>query len=239
MTDSNPSGGWTRTLLMLAGALLAGIAGGWTAGTITSGSGDDGVRDYLLANPEVLPEAMQELQRREQADRLAPVQTAVTEPFPGAVLGNPQGTKVLVEFSDYACGYCRQSVADVEALVAADPDLKVVIRELPILSPDSFDAAQMALAAAEQGKFEAFHTTMFEAGRVTPETILASARTAGVDVGKAQAAIAADRYRAEVEKNLALSETLGIGGTPAWVAGDTVLAGAIGQTRLAAALGDD
>ena len=79
----------------------------------------------------------------------------------------PQGTVTLVEFSDYACTYCRQSVADVDALIAANPDLKVVMREYPILSPESVDAARMALAAAQQGKYAAFHDAMFRLGPPT------------------------------------------------------------------------
>ena len=132
---------WFMTLIV---ALAAGFAGAalWD----TSGLGGQSTRDYLLANPEVLPQAMEVLQQRDLMARIEPLRGELETPFPGAVLGNPAGSVTLVEFSDYACTYCRQSVADVAALVAANPDLKVVMREYPILSPESLDAARMALA---------------------------------------------------------------------------------------------
>ena len=133
-----------RWLLTLVIALAAGF-GGAAAWDLT-GLGGTATRDYLLANPEVLPEAMDVLQQREQLARIEPMRAQLETPFPGAVLGNPQGKVTLVEFTDYACGYCRQSVADVDALIAANPDLKVVMREYPILSPGSVDAARMASA---------------------------------------------------------------------------------------------
>jgi hypothetical protein len=98
-----------------------------------------------------------------------PLRGALETPFPGAVLGNPQGRVTLVEFTDFACTYCRGSVADVEALVAANPDLKVVVRELPIISAQSVPAARMGLAAAAQGKYRAFHKAMFSGERPSPE----------------------------------------------------------------------
>src|SRR5690606_23408943 len=146
-------------------------------------------RAYLLSNPEVLPEAMDVLQQRELVARIEPLRNDLEAPFPGAVLGNPSGSVTLVEFSDYACTYCRQSRDDVDALIAANPDLKVVIREYPILRPESLDAARMALAAAQQGKYAAFHDAMFRLGPPSAETIEAAARQAGVDLALARATI--------------------------------------------------
>ena len=130
------------------------------------------VRSYILEHPEILPEAMEKLQARETEARLAPLRGAVETPFPGAVMGNPQGKITLVEFTDFACTYCRSSVADVEALVKANPDLKVVVRELPIIAPESEPAARMGLAAAAQGKYAAFHKAMFSGERPAPAASL-------------------------------------------------------------------
>jgi len=129
---------WTA-LLPVVLAIPAGFAGAalWDV----SGLGDRATHDYLLANPEVLPQAVDVLQKREQAKRIGPLRADLERPFPGAVLGNPAGKVTLVEFSDYACTYCRASVADVNALIAANPDLRVVVREYPILHPESVDAA--------------------------------------------------------------------------------------------------
>lgn len=231
MTD-NQTSAWPKFAAVAAIGALAGFGGGWAAGTF-AGPGDDNFRQYLLANPEVLPEAMQELQNKEMASRLEPLREAVTTAYPGAVLGNPQGSKVLVEFSDYACGFCRQSAQDVATLVANDPELKVVIREFPILSEDSVVAARMALAAAEQGKFAAFHEAMFELGPPNEQTVEQAAKVAGLDLVAANTAILAGKYDAELAQNRQLGSALGLDGTPAWIVGDAVLAGALGQDRLA------
>src|SRR5690606_17533145 len=159
-------------------------------------------------------------------------------PFRGAVLGNPQGTVTLVEFSDYACTYCRQSVADVEALVAANPDLKVVVREFPILSPESVDAARMALAAAQQGRYAAFHDAMFRLGPPSAETIEAAATEAGVDLASARAAIATGMFDAQLQANANLAARLGISGTPGWVVGDQALNGAVGREAIGEAIAE-
>ena len=187
---------WLATLII---ALAAGFAG--AAAWDLTGLGGSTTRDYLLSHPEVLPEAMDVLQQRDQLARIEPLRAELEAPFPGAVLGNPQGTVTLVEFTDYACGYCRQSVADVDALIAANPDLKVVIREYPILSPESVEAAQMALAAARQGRYRQFHAAMFRLGPPSAESIEAAAAQAGVDLAQARAAIASGAFDRQLQAN--------------------------------------
>ncbi|HYD23214.1 MAG TPA: DsbA family protein [Croceibacterium sp.] len=225
-----------RWLLTLVIALAAGFAG--AAAWDLAGLGGRATRDYLLANPEVLPEAMDVLQRREQQARIEPLRRELETPFPGAVLGNPAGTVTLVEFSDYACTYCRQSVADVAALIAANPDLRVVIREYPILAPESVDAARMALAAAQQGRFAAFHDAMYRLGPPSAESIEAAATEAGVDLARARAAIAGGGLDAQLQANHALASQLGISGTPGWVVGDQALNGALGRAALGEAVAE-
>jgi protein-disulfide isomerase len=215
-------------------ALASGFAG--SALWDLSGLGDRATRAYLLANPEVLPEAMQVLQQREQLARIEPMRGELETPFPGAVLGNPAGKVTLVEFTDYACTYCRQSVADVDALVAANPDLKVVMREYPILSRESIDAARMALAAAQQGRYARFHAAMFRLGPPSAQTIEAAAREAGVDLAQAQAAIASGMFDGHLQGNAAMAGELGISGTPGWVIGDQALNGAVGREALGEAI---
>lgn len=219
-----------RWLLTVAIALAAGFAG--SALWDFSGLGDRSTRAYLLANPEVLPEAMDVLQQREQVARIEPLRSELERPFPGAVLGNPSGSVTLVEFSDYACTYCRQSVADIAALVAENPDLKVVMREYPILSPESIDAARMALAAAQQGKYARFHDAMFRLGPPTPEVIEAAAKEAGIDLALAKTAIDSGMFDAQLRANAALASQLGITGTPGWIIGNQALNGAVGRQAI-------
>ena len=222
---------WFMTLIV---ALAAGFAGAalWD----TSGLGGQSTRDYLLANPEVLPQAMEVLQQRDLMARIEPLRGELETPFPGAVLGNPAGSVTLVEFSDYACTYCRQSVADVAALVAANPDLKVVIREYPILSPESLDAARMALAAAQQGRYARFHDAMFRLGPPSAESIEAAATEAGVDLARARAAIASGVFDPHLQANSQLAAQLGISGTPGWVIGRQALNGAVGRATIGEAI---
>ena len=222
---------WFMTLIV---ALAAGFAGAalWDV----TGLGGRATRDYLLANPEVLPEAIEVLQQREQLALIEPLRGELETPFPGAVLGNPQGSVTLVEFSDYACTYCRQSVADVAALVAADPDLKVVIREYPILRAESVDAARMALAAAQQGRYAQFHDAMFRLGPPTAETIEAAAKESGVDLARARAAIDTGAFDSQLQANAQLAAQLGISGTPGWVIGDRALNGAVGRAEIGEAI---
>lgn len=210
-------------------ALVAGFGGAalWSL----SGLGDAQVRSYLIANPEILPEMAEAFQQREAAGRVAEAGDAVSQPFPGAVLGNPEGSVTLVEFSDYACTYCRASMPHVEALIAANPDLKVVIREWPIFE-GSEASARMALAAAEQGKFAAFHRAMFERGSPSAASVEAAATAAGLDMAAARVFAASREVDAEIARNQMLARQLGFGGTPSWVVGEQAIEGAVGPERL-------
>ncbi|NOW45536.1 protein-disulfide isomerase [Novosphingobium sp. SG751A] len=226
----------------IALASLFGLAGGLVGATIAPmlpfGHAEQvkAVREALLERPEILSEAAEKLKSGEAEKQLAQVAPQALKPFPGAVIGNPQGKHVLVEFMDYACGYCRASEEDVAKLVAADPQAQVVIRQLPILTPESVDAAKMALAAAKQGKYAAFHKAMFAAGRPNAQTIAAAAQSATLDMAAAQKVVADPATQAEIEANLALARHLGLGGTPSWIAGGKILGGAVGYDALAAAI---
>ena len=194
------------------------------------------VREYILAHPEVLPQAMERLQQRESAAQIAPMRGALETPFPGAVLGNPDGKVTLVEFTDFACTYCRQSMKTLEGLIAKNPDLRVVIRELPIIAPESEPAARMALAAAAQGKYSAYHKLMFEGPRPSGDSIAAAASAAGMDLAAARSFGASSGVEAELKRNLETARQLGVNGTPAWIIGDTLISGAVPATDLQAAI---
>ncbi|MHA6721705.1 DsbA family protein [Sphingomonas sp. RS2018] len=221
-------------LLCLAGAIGGGVV--LAAQTLRGGGGASNVRSYLLANPDVIPEAMQVLQDRETGKLVAANRAAILDPFPGAVDGNPQGDVTIVTYMDYACGFCRASLPDIARIVAEDDRVRIVYRELPILSADSRSAAEWALAAAEQGKYMAFHTALYAAGRPNPASIAAAAAKAGLDLPRARATIASPAVAAEIEKNLRMAGTLGMTGTPAWVIGDRILSGAVGHDGLAKAV---
>ena len=233
-TDTQRATGGSRIALVIALMAVAGV-GGWFAHRQLAPATDKAaieqiVRATILDHPEILPQAMDNLQRNQGRSQLAEVKGPVQQPFPGAVLGNPNGAVTLVEFTDFACGYCRKSVPDIAALTKANPDLRIVVRELPIISPHSPDAARMALAAAEQGKYQQFHDAMFAAGQLDPATIEAAARTAGLDLDRAHRVAASAPVTAEIRQNMALAQKLGFQGTPSWVAGDQLIAGAVAWT---------
>lgn len=194
------------------------------------------VRDYILANPEIIPQAMQALQAREQGKLVAANRSAFETPYAGGFIGNPKGDVTVVQFFDYACGYCRQSLADVNRLVAQDRNVRVVFRELPILSDESEAAARVSLAAAEQGKFATFHEALYAAGRPSDATIKAASAQAGLDRDRTAATIRTPRVQQEIATNLNLMRSIGATGTPTWIVGDQVLAGAVGYDALVKAV---
>ena len=218
--DRSGNAGWKAALgAGLIGALIGGGAVAFTA--------RQSVRDYLLENPEVIPEAMERLHERQAAKVVGANRAALETPFAGAWAGAGDADVVLVEFFDYACAYCRKSNADVERLLREDAKLKVVWREWPVLGPDSEAAARASLAAALAGRFKPFHDRMFAAGRPTQEA-LGEARGA-LGVTRDLPAAATDR---ELAKNFQLARAIEATGTPTFVVGDQILQGAVGYEAL-------
>jgi protein-disulfide isomerase len=237
MTDEK-----NRTPLLLAigaFALLSAFAGYLFLNGSGSRAGTEKiVREYLLANPEIIPEAMAVLQKRETIKRLSSAGGGVTKPFPGAETGNPKGDVTIVEFTDYNCGYCKKSVEDLSRLAAEDKNLRVVFREVPVLSETSRDAALWALAAANQGKHNAFHLAMFDIGRPDDQTLRQAATRAGVDIAAAERFITTPAATAEIESNIELMRKIGFNGTPTFIIGDQIVEGAMGYDVLKKAVAD-
>lgn len=222
-----------NTLLTALLALVFGFLGAatWSA----SGLADNRTRAYLLDNPSILKEVATALAEEETRERLSAAGSDLYEPFPGVVMGNPQGSKVLVEFTDYNCPYCEASLADIQKLIEGDPDLKVVLREWPIFE-GSEGAARMALAAGMQGKYREFHETMFAIGDTSPAGVELAARQSGLDLERARADAASEAVSVELVRNLTFARELGFSGTPAFIAGDTPIGGAVGYEALKEAL---
>lgn len=183
------------------------------------------VRAYILENPEIITQAVEILQKREATARMDSVGDTLDKPYPGAIAGNPDGDVIVVKFTDYNCGYCRASLAEVDKLIAKDKGVKVVYRELPILSQTSKTAALWALAAAKQGKYWAFHNAMFKAGSANDASIKSAARSAGLDLAAAQEAVASDEANAELQQNVGMMQQLGFNGTPTFVIGGQIMEG--------------
>ncbi len=220
----------------LAIAAVAGIAIGALAMLLLGGGvGDERikrvVRNTLLEQPEILPEAMAELNRKEAAAAIGPRRAEFETPYQGAWAGAEDGDVVLVEFFDYACGYCRQSNEAIDRLLAEDPRLKVVWRELPVLGPPSQEAALASLVAADQRRFRPFYQAVFAAGRPTPETIRAAMAQAGV-----QPAAPSQAHQTEIQRNVELAGLVRASGTPTFVIGEKIFHGAVPYEQLKEAI---
>jgi protein-disulfide isomerase len=204
------------------------------------------VRNYLTTNPELLVAALRaaEAQLSRDADAktaglIADHRQEIYDDPQSPTGGNPHGKVTLVEFFDYRCPYCKQTQPTLAKLLATDPQLRLVYKEFPILGPVSVTAARAALAAARQGKYEAFHEAMMDArGSITDGTVYRVAGEVGLDVDRLKRDMAAPEIGAAVEANVKLAEALDISGTPAFVIGDRVIPGAIDLPELKKLIAD-
>lgn len=196
------------------------------------------VHDYVLAHPEIIPQAIQKLQDQQTGSMVAANRSAITDPVGSAWAGNSKGDVTLVEYFDYDCGYCRASLPMLAELVKNDPNLRIVFREFPVLTPESETAARWSLAAAKAGKFEQFHQALYAGGPVSDATIVAAAKAVGLDPAKLRTAAAASWTEDEIQKNLAVGRQLGMTGTPSWVIGDRVISGALPIDRMKQMIAD-
>lgn len=191
------------------------------------------VRDYLVQHPEVLYEAQKEWNRRQEAKaaerRGAALSTyvqTIDKSKLHAVLGNPQGDVTLVEFFDYNCGYCRRAVKDVDAMIDADPKLRVVLIELPVIREESLGAAQVSLAVSRVApdKFKTFHDRMLSGQSLATKTsALAVAKAVGVDSKALEAGLAKPEIEAALLESKSLADSLGVEATPTFVVGQDVV----------------
>lgn len=201
------------------------------------------IKDYLLKNPEIIQETLIELDRRQREAEVAARQKALKELGPqlasskyNAVAGNPQGDVTIVEFFDYNCGFCKRGLTDLQRLMKDDPKLKVVLKDLPILSAGSRDAAAVALAVKASVKPEVFwdfHVKlMSKTGQIGKAQALEVAKSVGADLAAIEKDIASPEIANAFEESRKLADALGMSGTPAYVIADEVVIGAVGYDKL-------
>lgn len=222
-----------QIILTLVFAIVGGFAG--AAAYMGLGLADRHTESYLMANPDLLPRMVERWENKQAEDRLARAGDDVRTPFAGAVLGNPDGKHTLIKFTDYNCGYCRASVEEVQKLIAKDPELRVIIREWPIFE-GSDRAASWALAAARQGKFEPFFSTVFADGDTSEAGLVAAAEKVGLDLARLRTDAASPQIAYELSRNTQFARELGFTGTPSWVVGNQIIEGAVPAETLAEAL---
>jgi protein-disulfide isomerase len=239
----------------VAARLRVTPAGGSGAGALAAALSDGQrleveamIRNYLIANPEIIRDAINELQRREDAAARAAQVAAISDNAQlifnsnrQVVFGNPNGDVTLVEFLDYNCGYCRASHQDMLDLIAKDPNLKVVLKEFPVLGDGSVQAAQVAVAVhlVAPEKYFAFHDALIrERGQVDGERALAIAAEVGLDAEMVRAKLSDDEIQSTINESYDLAGKLGLTGTPSYVTQKEVIVGAVGYTSLRARLDD-
>ena len=204
----------------------------------------DFIRQYLMENPEVVRDAMQELDRKQQAaedaarsDSLKAMSSEIFHNQDDLVGGNPKGKVAMVEFFDYNCGYCKRAFPDVMKLIDGDKDLKLVMKEFPILGPGSVYAARAALASRKQGKYWEYHLAMMaHEGRVDEAVADQIAEAQGLDLKKLKADMDSDEVTQVINHNMQLADSLKIQGTPAFIIDQTVIPGAVGYDALTATI---
>lgn len=192
------------------------------------------VKDYLLQNPQVLVEVQTALEQKMAKEEAERTKTLVADNakeiyrHPDApVAGNPNGDITVVEFFDYNCGYCKRGFHNIRELIEKDKNVRVVFKELPILSKDSEDAAKIALAARAQGKYWELHQAMIESkGRVTEAAALEMAGKLGLDVAKLKADKDSEAVKGELARVEALARKMNISGTPHFLVGSEAIGGA-------------
>lgn len=193
------------------------------------------IHDYLMNNPKVLAEALAHADDVAKEEQATAAKTAIVahrdelERDPASpVMGNPSGDVTVVEFFDYRCPYCKASEASVEALLQHDKQVRLVLKEYPILGADSIFASRVALVAQKHGKYAEFHRGMFAlAQKPTEEATLGVAKSIGLDPAQVKKEAEGSDIDAVLKQNIELAKTLGIDGTPTFYVGTTTVPGAI------------
>ncbi len=189
--------------------------------------------EAILENPEIIMQAVEILQNRETEAQQLEAEEVLTSRKddlvndPNApVLGNPDGDVTIVEFFDYNCPYCKRAMPAVTELLNGDGNVRLVLREWPILGAESVLASRAALAAREQGKYEEMHNELMALnGRATETTILEAAERAGLDTEQLQADMDSPEIDAHFNQSAELAQALGFSGTPSFVIGDELVPG--------------
>lgn len=195
----------------------------------------DMVKEYILANPEIILEAVQTLRKKqEEAQKKAAEEALKTKraELQGAtdlpVAGNTKGDVTIVEFMDYRCGYCKSVKPTLDEVIRADGKIRLVLKEFPILGPASRTASMAAIAANKQGKYLALHNALMAyPNNLTDEVIFALARQVGLDLAKLKDDMKSPEVLALIEKTNKLAQDLGINGTPGFIIGDQIIPGAV------------
>jgi protein-disulfide isomerase len=192
------------------------------------------IKEYLVKNPEIFVEVQGALEAKLEKEHAERLKVAIAENAEkifrqpnAAVAGDPDGDITVVEFFDYNCGYCKRGLGDVVKLVESDPKVRVVFKDLPILSKGSEEAARVALAARKQGKYWELHRALLAArGQANEASALKHAEELGLDMEQLKADMESAEVKAEIAQSEVLAKKMGVNGTPHFLVGDRSVPGA-------------
>ena len=198
------------------------------------------VRDYILANPEIINEAIDALDAKtakgksdKRNETIAKRRQELFSPSEGTIIGNPKGDVTVVEFFDYNCGYCKSMFQGIAELLKEDRSMRLVLKEYPILGPASMTASRAALAARKQGKYAELHLALLShKGQLSDAVVMDVASKAGLDMKKLENDMKDPAITEVIVKNHNLADELGIDGTPSLIIGDAFVPGAISKDKL-------
>lgn len=226
----------SRFVRTAAAVALVGFAAPASAANLDRDDVEKIVREYLLANPEILNEMIEELQKREANASSEKAKSAIASNTDALyrdgfsyVAGNPNGDVTVIEFFDYRCGYCKKVRADLVKLLDEDKGVRLILKELPILSAVSHEASTAALASLNQGQdhYWKFHQAMLAADSLDSDAIYDIAAEQGLDVARLKQDMKNPAIEGQLQKTHELAQTIGIDGTPAFIVGDKLEPGAI------------
>ncbi len=191
------------------------------------------IESYIQNHPEILRDVLTKLARDEHEAQLKAALALVYADSGDPVMGNIDGELTIYEFSDYNCGYCKRLFPELQAILKEDQNIKLVVKEFPILSETSVDAARAAIAAQKQGKFPDFHVAMMNwRGRVDENAINHAAKTAQLDIEQMRADMLDPQTDMILERTRQSAIALEIKGTPALIIGTQLIPGAISKDEI-------
>ncbi|MDM9619655.1 disulfide bond formation protein DsbA [Rhizobium sp. AC44/96] len=228
-------------------ALTASVAAAYPAAALDDAQKKEFgefIKQYLIENPEIMLDVQDALQKKQDAARLVKANAAISDNKStifdakyDMTIGNPKGDVTIVEFFDYNCGYCRHALADMQSMLEKDKNVRFVLKEFPILGPESVAAHKVSDAFRKLApeKYSQFHIALLGSdGRADEASAIEVAQSLGVSEKQIRAEMAKSSSEKSVQETYQLAQSLGITGTPSYVIGNELVQGAVGFDDLEA-----
>lgn len=198
------------------------------------------VEEVLEENPQLLMDALDNLRKKMEAEKefggrdiLSKLRHELERDPRTYIAGNPQGDVTIIAFFDYRCGFCKRSHPIMQELLIKDPNIRLALKEFPILGPDSLVASRAAIAAMTQQKYLPFHDAlMLSQGTLSPERVLRIARDSGLDIAELRKDMDDPAIEQTIKRNHEIAQSLAISGTPSYIIGDTLVPGYVDLQEL-------